>query len=104
MKNSRIKDLVDILLLANLDNSVQADRLRTAIEAVFSTRGDVLPTQIGQFPQNWQTWFRKASKELGLPYETLDQATDAVRMFVDPVLEGLAVGVWNPESWNWGKR
>jgi len=101
VENSRLKDLIDILLLAGLDNSIQADRLHAAVEAVFNTRVDAVPAQLGQFPPSWQTRFSQISPELDLPYENLDQARAAAAIFADPILAGKATGVWKPELWKW---
>jgi hypothetical protein len=101
VENSRLKDLVDILLLAGLDMSIQADHLRAAVEAVFYTRGDVLPAQLSQIPHSWRTRFSQIAPELELPYENLDQAIAAVAIFIDPILAGEGIGVWKPELWKW---
>jgi hypothetical protein len=47
--------------------------------------------------------FNRVTAELELPFENLEQATDAVSMFIDPILANEAVGVWNPKLWKWGK-
>ncbi len=101
VENSRVKDLVDILLPAGLDERIQADRFRAAVESVFSRRGDVLPTHLGQFPQNWRKRFNQIAVNLDLGYENLEQATNAVRLFINPILSGVASGEWDPKNWKW---
>ncbi|MFZ1396188.1 MAG: nucleotidyl transferase AbiEii/AbiGii toxin family protein [Candidatus Promineifilaceae bacterium] len=103
VENSRLKDLVDILLLTGLDSLIQADRLRASVEAVFDTRGDLLPTRLGQLPLSWRMRFNRLTAELELPFENLEQATDVVSLFIDPILANVAAGVWNPQLWKWGE-
>lgn len=103
-ENSRLKDLIDILLLAGLDSTIKADRLQASVETVFSVRGDNLPTQFGPVPKSWQSRFRSVSKELELPYATLEKAAIAVGEFIDPILIDDAAGIWNPETWIWDVR
>jgi hypothetical protein len=100
-ENSRLKDLIDILLLAGLDNTIQADRLRAAIETVFRNRGDALPTHFGSVPSSWQVRYSKLAREIALPYKNLDQASRAASLLIDPILSNLATGVWHPAGWQW---
>jgi len=104
VENSRLKDLVDILLLAGLDSMIEADLLRAAIAAVFNIRGDVLPTEFGPIPESWRARYRVISREMELPYENLEQASRGVSMFIDPILAVVAVGVWHPETWAWKEQ
>ena len=100
-ENSRVKDFVDILIFASMDTNLQADHLSVAIQAVFAMRGDTIPSQIDQIPTSWQSQYRRFAKDLGLPHTNFDEAIKATQEFLNPVLQGLDNGVWNPEDWEW---
>ena len=101
VENSRVKDLIDVLLLAEMQTSIEATRLRAATVAVFDARKHVVPTHLNSFPRSWERQFRRMATEIDLAYKDLEEATKAVRLFIDPVLSGTAVGTWDPESWQW---
>ena len=100
-ENSRVKDFVDILLFASMDTNLQSDHLSSAIQAVFETRGDVIPSQLDQIPASWESRYRRFAKDLELPFTDFDEAIQATQEFLSPVLQGLDNGVWNPEEWEW---
>ena len=101
VESSRVKDLIDILLLAELDDEIRAERLRAAIQAVFEARGDQLPQEVGRLPAEWNTNFNRIAEELGLTYPDYQLAVEAARRFLDPVLAGAEDGVWHPDTWRW---
>ena len=101
VENSRVKDLVDILLIAGMDTTIQATRLRVAIEAVFAARGDLLPTELSLAPTSWKARFRRLAAELELGFADLDEAVEAAKLFVDPVLQADVEGWWDPTAWRW---
>jgi hypothetical protein len=100
-ENSRVKDFVDILLFASMDANLQADHLSAAIQAVFAMRGDAVPRQFDHIPASWQSRYRHFAKELDLPFPDFNEAIQATQEFLNPVLQGLDHGVWNPEDWEW---
>lgn len=99
--NSRVKDLPDVALIATA-GSVAASRLRAAIDQTFAFRGthDV-PEQLPAPPPTWEGPYAGIAKEDQLPWPTVDEAFEAARAFLDPVLAGLSDGRWNPEGWSW---
>ena len=100
-RSSRVKDLVDILLIAEL-GEMDGQVLRQALEATFDTREtDDLPGHLPDPPATWRVPFRRLAGETGLDYETLHDAAEAARRFLDPVLGSEALGVWDPEKWSW---
>jgi len=100
-EGSRVKDFVDILLMASLAG-IQADRLRQAFEATFLQRGThQLPRQLPQPPSSWVTTFNKLSKEVGAGYSSLDEAFQALQQFLNPILSDMPVTRWNPIDWEW---
>ncbi|MEW5939751.1 MAG: nucleotidyl transferase AbiEii/AbiGii toxin family protein, partial [Chloroflexota bacterium] len=98
---SRVKDLVDILLLGSL-SSVRGARLREALQATFEARRThELPSALPTPPASWSTPFRKLANETGLAWTTLDEAYEACRRFLDPVLAENKRGKWNSAKWKW---
>jgi hypothetical protein len=41
------------------------------------------------------------ARDTGLGFATLEDATDAMARFIDPVLRGHAIRVWDPVAWAW---
>ena len=100
-RSSRVKDLIDILLIAEL-GKMEGRVLRQALEATFETREtDELPKHLPDPPATWRAPFRRLAGETGLDYGTLHDAVEAARHFLDPVLGSEAPGVWDPVSWSW---
>ncbi|HDQ71125.1 MAG TPA: nucleotidyl transferase AbiEii/AbiGii toxin family protein [Chloroflexi bacterium] len=100
-ESSRVKDLVDILLIAEL-NGINGPLLLQAIQATFDARRThPLPRQLPDPPPGWSTTFRRMASEVGLGYPTLAQAGPAARRFLDPILQGETWGTWDPAAWAW---
>lgn len=100
-RSSRVKDLVDILLIAEL-GEMDGQVLRQALEATFETREtDELPKLLPDPPAIWRAPFRRLAGETSLDYGTLHDAAEAAHHFLDPVLGNEARGVWDPVSWSW---
>jgi hypothetical protein len=100
-QSSRVKDLVDILLIAGL-GSIEARALRQALDATFAGRGThALPGHLPDPPATWSTPYRRLATEVEVEIRTLGGATEAARRFLDPVLQDKADGTWNPASWSW---
>jgi hypothetical protein len=100
-ENTRVKDLVDIVLLAGL-NTLSADSLRQALWATFTTRNThPLPDRWPDPPPAWALPFRRQAAEVNLKYATLDEADVAARQFIEPVLQGKEISQWNPQRWEW---
>ena len=99
--STRVKDLVDILLIAGLDQ-IDARTMRRALEATFDGRKThPLPGSLPDPPATWSTPYLALAKELNVEFRTLEGATEAARGFVDSVLEGRTEGTWDPASWAW---
>jgi len=103
-ENSRVKDLVDILLLAGL-NSLSAESLGQALLATFKARPThPLPNRWPDPPPSWAVPFRRQAAELNLKYATLAEADGAARHFIEPVLQAKKISQWNPQQWEWQKQ
>ncbi len=101
-EGSRIKDLVDILLMAEL-GSLSGDRLTEALAATFEARQThPLPNVLPQPPASWDAPFRRLARELELGYLTLAEAFHAAGAFLNPMLQQAArAKIWQPASWEW---
>ena len=100
-ESTRVKDWVDILLMADL-GKMHAPTLQQALHATFNARHThPLPSILPKPSTDWSSTFRRLSREVGLGYRTLTDASDAMARFLDPVLQGKASGVWDPLAWTW---
>jgi len=99
--NSRVKDLPDLALLGTV-RMLEAGPLRTAMERVFSFRAvQPVPPRLPAPPVEWAVPFARMAEQDALPWATLAEMETAVRAFLDPVLAGKRVEVWEPASWRW---
>jgi hypothetical protein len=102
-KGSRVKDLVDILLLGGLA-SLSGRRLSCAIQATFDARHThPIPHTLPTPPANWSMPFRKLAAETHLSWKSLDEAYSAFRDFLEPIISGGSPGCWNQTAWRWQK-
>jgi len=100
-ESSRIKDWVDILLLAG-SGALRAETLTRALQATFAARGThPLPPELPPPPISWRRAFHRIAGETGLEYASLEEAVQAMHRFLDPILSGQAGGTWNPVHWQW---
>ena len=100
-EGSRVKDLVDILLIAEL-RQMDGPLLQQALQTTFDTRRThPMPTQFPDPPATWSMPFRRLAEETGLGYRMLSDASEAARVFLDPVLRGGVAGKWDPMAWSW---
>lgn len=99
--NSRVKDLPDMALLAQV-RSYQADHLRAALGHTFDFRAThPIPTSLPDPPEAWSERYARLARNDALPWTSLAQVTDAARRFLDPVLASTAPLVWSPSDWTW---
>jgi hypothetical protein len=99
--NTRVKDLVDILLIAE-QLRVDAAALRASLAATFAARGEpALPGSLPDPPSAWATTFHRLSAEVGLTNNDLPSAFAVAHAFFDPVLQREAYGTWQPDAQGW---
>jgi len=98
--SSRVKDFVDVLLLAE---AVEIDsvELVKAIKATFKSAGThEIPEVIPPPPRNWLQPYLRMSESVGLVGVSLDEAFVLVQNFLNPILEGeIQKGKWKPPKW-----
>lgn len=100
-ESTRVKDWVDILLMAEM-GKIHGPTLAQALHATFDARAThPLPTRLPKPPADWSATFRRLVREVGLGYHTLADASEALAHFLDPVLQGQVRGIWNPVAWAW---
>lgn len=100
-ETTRVKDWVDILLIGQT-GKLRAKRLSDSLQATFNAREThLLPERMPLPPASWARTFKKLSGEVQLGYVSLEEASEAVSQFLDPILAGKAVGHWNPSAWSW---
>jgi hypothetical protein len=99
--STRVKDLVDIVLIAE-QNAVDGPTLQTAIQATFEAYGaGEPPVSLPQPPATWTVTFKKLAEEVGLSDATLSAADQTARAFLEPVLRSEASAVWSPVERRW---
>ena len=101
-RSSRVKDFVDMLLLAKL-GQISGTSLTGAIKAAFQNiEGRNIPRQLQPPPQSWEQGFKRMTDEVGLSERDLTSAYFELQLFIDPVLAGSVLDFyWKPESWSW---
>jgi hypothetical protein len=102
MPSTRFKDLVDIVAIVR-SSSVDAEPQLTALRSEADRRGIALPARF-RVPDR-AMWDRGYAAEAGRSLlsvaHTLDDALATVTPFLDPLLDGSAVGTWDPEGRQW---
>jgi Nucleotidyl transferase AbiEii toxin, Type IV TA system len=99
-QSTRIKDLIDILLIADLAPP-HADRLLSSLTTTFSNRArQPLPAAFTPPPASWASPYARTAADIGLPVDLRIAHTEAAA-FLDPVLAGATTGRWNPAQNRW---
>ena len=100
-ESSRVKDFIDILLLAKI-GTIDSIRLSKAIQATFEARNThPLPPEMPDPPLEWQKPYQKMAAEVDVVFRTLDSANQAIKIFINPILGDKAIYQWDPEIWSW---
>lgn len=99
--NSRVKDLPDLALIATA-GAIDADRLRAALDQTFGFRAThAIPGSLPAPPDTWEGPYATIAKEDQLRWPSLNEAFEAARAFLDPILAGLTDSEWDPDGWSW---
>lgn len=99
-ENSRVKDLPDLALLAQI-GPLESVSIRRALEATFGFRKThELPASLPPPPSSWASRYERMAKDDELAWPTLPKIEEAARAFLDPVLAGIQ-GTWAPAQWSW---
>lgn len=99
-RSSRVKDLVDLAIIAE-SSQLDASYLRAALERTFTIRtGAELPPRTPPPPDAWSTPYRRLARDVGITID-MGAAYQAVARMLDPVLAGMARGIWDPAQGEW---
>lgn len=101
--STRYRDLVDLVAIVTT-TIVSASEAVAALSKQVERRGLTLPDRFDVPDRTlWAAGYRReANRSLLETAQTLDEALDAVRPFIDPLLDGTAAaGTWNPSVRRW---
>ena len=99
--NTRLKDLVDMPLIARALDGRTATELRAAFHQTFEFRDShPLPTSLPPPPVQWLGPYDRLREEEDLAYETLADLHAAAAALVDPILTGVE-GIWSTVESRW---
>jgi hypothetical protein len=100
--STRYRDLVDLVAIATR-SSVPADELITAVHSEAERREVELPNSFDVPDRElWTSGYAaEAEDSLLTVADTLDEALDIVRPFIDPILSRTARGIWDPNLMQW---
>lgn len=99
--SSRVKDLVDLALIASLF-TLSAGRLGRAIESTFANRNTRPPQALPKPPAQWRVAYRKMATEAGLD-EDIAKGYEQAQRLLDPALGGALPhdSTWDPSTQTW---
>lgn len=100
--STRYKDLVDLVVISR-GASVKANPQKKALSSEAMRRGVKLPSQFTVPGRElWEPGYAaEARRSLPAVAETLNEALDVVKPFLDPLLDGSARGSWDPVAARW---
>lgn len=99
--SSRVKDMVDVLLLAQIQKPLSTTQLHTALEQIFMARNTPMPDHFNHIPITWRQAYNQLSGVIYLPFANFQEANQKFHEFIDPVLGGKISGDWQPDLWQW---
>lgn len=100
-ENTRVKDLVDIALIAELSR-LEAAALRAAIDHTYASRFlQPIPPRVPPPPASWRLPFRELARALGIP-EDLSTGHSTAAALLDPILASdVTDRCWDPDERRW---
>ncbi len=102
-ESTRVRDLVDLIII-RLFESLDARRLRDEVDRTFARRGThAVPDEFPAPPADWARAYSEEAQAVGIP-PSLADAHEIAASWLNPVLRGTAMGTWNPERQQWGRR
>jgi len=97
---TRVKDLVDLVAIVEM-TSLDADRLKTAVQRTFSRRGThAIPVSLPGPPTEWTVPYRTLAVQAKITPD-LARGYSKVVSCLHPILQGTAAGSWDPSAANW---
>lgn len=100
-ENTRVKDLVDLALIAELEQ-LDAASLREAIDHAFRSRAmQIVPDRLPSPPPAWTVPYHALAQATGIPTD-LTAGHAAAAALLDPILAAhVTEGTWEPEERCW---
>ena len=99
--SSRIKDLVDIALIATTQQ-ISGPALRAAVLAGTAHRGLSLPDAFAVPDEAvWRRGYPQSAADAPGPTPTFDEAISLACALLNPVLKGPMIGNWDPAATSW---
>jgi Nucleotidyl transferase AbiEii toxin, Type IV TA system len=100
--STRYKDLVDLVAIVT-EASVKAKPQMAALASEAERRRIALPQRFAVPARDlWEPGYAaEAGRSLLSVARTLDEALEVVSPFLDPLLDGTAAGVWDPNLGRW---
>jgi hypothetical protein len=99
--SSRVKDLVDIAIIATTQ-TIESAALRVAVVTNAALRQLELPDRFAvPDPAGWATRYLRVAAEAPGPVSDYDTAVSLASQIFDPVLDATAVGTWDPSVRAW---
>lgn len=99
--SSRHRDLVDLVLIATTQQ-LDAHELRVALLSEYAHRNLDVPARVELPDPSWVAGYaREAAKVVGLSQQTASEGLAVAQQLLEPVLQGLVTGTWDPESQYW---
>ncbi|PSL05932.1 nucleotidyltransferase AbiEii toxin of type IV toxin-antitoxin system [Haloactinopolyspora alba] len=99
--STRIKDLVDIALIATTQR-IDGSALRTAIVQNIADRGLEPPDSfVVPDPPVWKTGYPKVASDAPVAIPAYDEAVRVATELFTPILAGVSLGFWDPASTSW---
>lgn len=101
-RSTRVKDLIDLVLVASAA-TLDAATLARALKETFEHRDQhEVPTRLPEPPAQWATPYRVLAREVELP-RSLTNGFAAASAMLDPVLTGTVTdGSWDHGQGRWG--
>jgi hypothetical protein len=100
-ESTRVKDLLDIVLLAG-HHPISREDLSAAIHDVFGSRSThAIPDRLGDAPDGWRSTFRTLAAPLGISPEVGDAVQLARDLFAPALREQIDRCVWDPNKRQW---
>jgi predicted nucleotidyltransferase component of viral defense system len=100
-ENSRVKDLVDVVIIAEA-SALMAQQAREALDATFAARHThPVPERLPTFPRLWSPAYRRMAVEAGVTAQKFEDGLELMERFINPLLDGSAGGAWVPDQRRW---
>jgi len=100
--SSRVKDFIDIILLAEL-GEIDKQELMAAIQATFDhAPTHEIPSELSPPPKGWLRSYNRLAESVRLDEVSFDEAYLRLQMFLNPILsKDESNAIWFPLKWQW---